>query len=122
MTPDRVTATPEALELIGRLRAKHGPIVLIQSGGCCDGSAPQCLRHGELLLGPGDRRVGVIAGVDVYVDSEQYRRWGEPVLAIDVAQGAGDTFSLEGLEGVQFILAAPVPEPEAIGPPSGRPL
>ena len=33
-----VTATPAALEALARLRAAHGPLVLFQSGGCCDGS------------------------------------------------------------------------------------
>jgi uncharacterized protein (DUF779 family) len=50
----RVTATDEALAAIGRLRDRHGPLVFVQSGGCCDGSSPICLCEGELLLGPDD--------------------------------------------------------------------
>ena len=45
--PVRVTATPEALELIARLQAQHGPLMFHQSGGCCDGSAPMCYPAGE---------------------------------------------------------------------------
>jgi uncharacterized protein len=36
----RVAVTPEAAELLGRLRARHGPLMFHQSGGCCDGSSP----------------------------------------------------------------------------------
>ena len=39
---ERVLATGEALALIERLRARHGPLMFHQSGGCCDGSAPMC--------------------------------------------------------------------------------
>ena len=39
---ERVLATPGALELIERLKQKHGPLMFHQSGGCCDGSAPMC--------------------------------------------------------------------------------
>ena len=42
-TMARIEATPAAVETIGRLREKHGPIVLHQSGGCCAGSAAMCL-------------------------------------------------------------------------------
>jgi uncharacterized protein (DUF779 family) len=42
---------------------------------------------------------------DFYIDREQYRRWNEPHLVIDVAEEPADTFSLEGLEGVHFIVA-----------------
>jgi len=49
----RITATDEALDAIERLTAKHGPLMLYQSGGCCDGSAPLCLHAGE--------RVGLLA-------------------------------------------------------------
>jgi uncharacterized protein (DUF779 family) len=48
----RVSATPQALEAIERLRARHGAIVIHQSGGCCDGSSPICLPAGELPAGP----------------------------------------------------------------------
>jgi len=103
---NHVSATPEAVELIERLRASHGPVVLVQSGGCCDGSSPVCLREGDLLLGPGDLRIGEVAGAGVYIDGDQFERWGRPDLTIDVASEAGDTFSLAGLEGVHFVLGS----------------
>jgi len=41
---ERVTATDAALAAIERLKARHGPLMFVQSGGCCDGSSPICLR------------------------------------------------------------------------------
>lgn len=103
----RVTATDAALVAIERLQARHGPLVFVQSGGCCDGSSPICLAEGELLLGPGDVLVGEIAGHPFYVDREQDERWRRPSFLIDVAQGAGDSFSLEGPDGLHFVARSP---------------
>ncbi|WP_413894650.1 DUF779 domain-containing protein [Pantoea ananatis] len=35
-------ATLPALQLIAKLRARHGALLFHQSGGCCDGSSPMC--------------------------------------------------------------------------------
>jgi hypothetical protein len=104
---DAVTATPAALEAIARLRAAHGPLVLHQSGGCCEGSAPICLRDEELPAGPNDVCLGRLAGVPFYIDADQYARWGHPSFVIDVALGAADGFSLEALDGLHFLSSAP---------------
>ena len=101
--PDRVTATPEALEVIERLRAAHGPLVFHQSGGCCDGTAPMCLAAGDLPGGANDTCLGEIGGVPYYIDADQDRRWGRPDLVIAVAGGAAESFSLEGREDVHFV-------------------
>jgi uncharacterized protein len=98
-----VSATPEALVMIERLRAVHGPLAFFQSGGCCDGSAPMCLTAGELTPSPGDVCLGEIGGAPFYMDGEQYERWRRPGFVIDVADGAAESFSLEGLEGVHFV-------------------
>jgi uncharacterized protein (DUF779 family) len=100
---DTVIATQAAHDLIMRLKARYGSLMFMQSGGCCDGSAPVCLCEGELLLGPNDLLLGEIAGCPFYIDREQYERWRKPQFLIDVAQGEGDTFSLEGPDGVHFI-------------------
>jgi uncharacterized protein (DUF779 family) len=109
LAPDKVTATPEALELIERLKEKHGPVAFFQSGGCCDGTAPMCLTKGELLPSPGDLRLGEIGGSAFYVDAEQYERWKRPEFVIDVAPGAAGSFSLEGLDDVHFVTRSPAP-------------
>jgi uncharacterized protein len=110
MTPfamQRVRATPEALDMIERLREKHGDIAFFQSGGCCDGSAAMCLTKGELLPGPNDTKLGEIGCSPFYIDDEQYERWGRPAFLIDVAPGAAGGFSLEGLEEVHFVTRTP---------------
>ncbi len=70
---------------LARLEERHGPLMLFQSGGCCEGSSPQCLHQGELLLGPNDLSLGEIDGTPFYIDAEQYRRWHEPALLLDLA-------------------------------------
>jgi uncharacterized protein (DUF779 family) len=102
-----VDVTPAALEVIHRLEAAHGPLTFFQSGGCCDGTSAICLKDGELPPSPNDVRLGEIGGAPFYIDSDQYRRWGEPRFLIDVAPGAAEGFSLEGLEGVHFISRSP---------------
>jgi uncharacterized protein len=99
----RVAATAAALEAIARLEAAHGPLAFFQSGGCCDGSSPICLKDGELPPGPGDLELGEIGGARFYIDADQYERWNRPRFVIDVAPGAAEGFSLEGLDGVHFV-------------------
>jgi uncharacterized protein (DUF779 family) len=101
-TAPRVVATEAAIAELGRLRAEHGPLVLFQSGGCCDGSSPMCFPEGELLLGPNDLLLGEVGGSPYYIDAEQYERWRNPSLLLDVAPGAGTGMSLEGLHDLHF--------------------
>lgn len=100
---ETVIVTDAARELIASLVARHGSLIFMQSGGCCEGSSPMCLREGELLLGPNDLLIGEIAGCPFYIDKEQYERWRSPHFQIDVAPGESDTFSLEGPDGVHFV-------------------
>jgi|SRR5665213_2139731 len=108
MATARVTATTEALELIERLRVAYGPLAFHQSGGCCEGSSPMCLRADELPPGPGDRRLGEIGGAPFYIDADQDERWNEPSFIVDVAQGGSDSFSLEGPLDVHFVIVEPL--------------
>jgi uncharacterized protein len=102
-TGARVSATRAALEVIQDLEAVHGPLMFFQSGGCCDGSAPMCLKQGELPLAAGDVCLGEIAGAPFYIDADQYERWQRPRFVIDVSPGPAEGFSLEGLQGVHFL-------------------
>jgi hypothetical protein len=71
---DKVIATPAALELVAQLQAKHGPQLMFhQSGGC-----------------------------PFYIGRAQYETWKHTQLIIDVIEGTGGTFSLEGPEGKAF--------------------
>ncbi|MEA1672959.1 DUF779 domain-containing protein [Nitrospirillum sp. BR 11163] len=99
----RVDATPEALALIQRLEARHGPLLFHQSGGCCDGSAPMCYPRGEFMTGDGDVLLGEIGGQPFYMGKAQFEYWKHTRLTIDVVPGRGGMFSLEGPEGLRFL-------------------
>jgi uncharacterized protein (DUF779 family) len=99
----RVLATDAALTLIAKLKAKHGPLMFHQSGGCCDGSSPMCFPEGELLVGDGDVRLGEIDDCPFYMSVAQYEYWKHTQLIIDVVPGRGGMFSLEGPEGLRFL-------------------
>ncbi len=99
----RVDATPAALELIESLRAKHGPVMFHQSGGCCDGSSPMCFPLGEFLVGGSDVKLGEIGGAPFYMSASQFEYWKHTKLTIDVVPGRGGMFSLENGEGVRFL-------------------
>ena len=95
-TADRIVATEAARAELGRLKAENGPLMLFQSGGCCDGSLPICLLDGELTVGAGDVLLGEVEGCPVYIGAEQYERWHRPALVLDVGKGAPEGFSLGG--------------------------
>jgi uncharacterized protein len=99
----RVDATPAALELIERLRAKHGPLMFHQSGGCCDGSSPMCYPLGEFIVGDSDVKLGEIGGSPFYMSESQFEYWKHTKLIIDVVPGLGGMFSLDNSESVRFL-------------------
>ena len=100
---ERVIATDAALELIELLKMRHGPVMFHQSGGCCDGSSPMCYEQGDLLLGDQDVRLGEIGGSPFYMHKNQFDYWKHTQLIIDVVEGRGGMFSLEGVEGKRFL-------------------
>jgi uncharacterized protein len=99
----RVTATPAALELIGKLRAEHGDILFHQSGGCCDGSAPMCFPVQEFMVGGSDVKLGEIGQVPFYMTESQFEYWQHTQLIIDAVPGNGGMFSLERPSGLRFL-------------------
>ncbi|AUG55091.1 DUF779 domain-containing protein [Thalassospira marina] len=101
--PDRVTATDAALTLIRTLKDIHGPVMFHQSGGCCDGSAPMCFALGDFKTGAQDVLLGEIEGSPFYIGKAQYEYWRHTQLIIDVVDGRGGMFSLEGPEGKRFL-------------------
>ncbi len=124
----RVVATEAAIAELGRLKERHGPLMLFQSGGCCDGSSPMCFPEGELRVGAHDVLLGEVDGCPFYVDAEQYERWHRPTLVLDVGRGASSGFSLEGLDDLHFRIVAPDPGSTApatassqVGEPSPAP-
>jgi uncharacterized protein (DUF779 family) len=99
---EKVIATEAALELIALLKQKHGSLMFHQSGGCCDNSAANCYLPGEITIGAGDEYLGEIGGCPFYISKTQYEYWKHTQLIIDVIEGRGGTFSLEGPEGKAF--------------------
>ena len=110
MSPDlrRVVCTPAAVDLIRTVRAKHGPVMFHQSGGCCDGSAPMCYPQGELHLGDHDRLLGEIDGAPFYIGQAQFEYWRHTQLIIDVVPGRGGMFSLDNGREVRFLTRSKV--------------
>ncbi|HXI68711.1 MAG TPA: DUF779 domain-containing protein, partial [Steroidobacteraceae bacterium] len=84
MTATRVSATPAALELIERLRARHGALLFHQSGGCCDGSSPMCFPQAEFAIGEVDVLLGEIGEQPFYMSESQFEYWSHTHLIIDV--------------------------------------
>jgi uncharacterized protein (DUF779 family) len=103
-TPLQVTATAQAIELIERLRARHGPLLFHQSGGCCDGSSPMCYPQDDFIVGDRDVKLGEIGGAPFYISPSQFEYWKHTQLIIDVVKGQGGMFSLENGEGVRFLV------------------
>src|SRR6202050_5361250 len=101
--PQQVLTTPAAVTLIETLRAKYGPVMFHQSGGCCDGSSPMCFPLGEFLVGGSDVKLGEIGGAPFYMSASQFEYWKHTKLIIDVVPGRGGMFSLENGEGVRFL-------------------
>ena len=102
--PTQVLATDAALNLIAHLRAKHGPLMFHQSGGCCDGSSPMCFPLGEFITGDSDVQLGTIDDTPFFMSKSQFEYWKHTQLILDVVPGRGGMFSLEGSEGVRFLI------------------
>ena len=78
MTPDRVIATQAGVDLLTKLSELHGGLMIHQSGGCCDGSAPMCYPVGEFRVGQRDVLVGEVAlpeplpSVRIWIGGDQF--------------------------------------------------
>ena len=107
--PPRVTATPEALAVLERLHAAHGPVAFFQSGGGSDEIAPMCFATDERPPSAHEVKLGEIGGAPFYIDEDLDERWGRPPLVIGVADGPAESFSLEALEGVHFVTRTATP-------------
>ncbi|WP_133136293.1 DUF779 domain-containing protein [Legionella rowbothamii] len=112
--PARVIATPLAEEWLGKLTQEHGALLLHQSGGCCDGSAPMCYLRDEFKIGASDVCLGDVKGTPVYMSASQFSYWQHTQLIIDVVPGRGSGFSLEAPEGIRFLTRSRVFNDEEI--------
>ncbi|QBJ95606.1 DUF779 domain-containing protein [Rhodococcus sp. ABRD24] len=118
--PPRAVVTAAAASLLRHLADVHGPLMLHQSGGCCDGSAPMCFPLGEFVIGDRDVLLGVLdlrlgvgeAGatepqdddaVPLWISGPQFDAWKHTQLVLDVVPGRGAGFSLEAPEGLRLL-------------------
>jgi uncharacterized protein (DUF779 family) len=106
--PKQVEATDLAIHLIRVLREKHGPLMFHQSGGCCDGSSPMCYPRGEFMIGDSDIQLGEVDGEPFYMSRSQFEYWKHTHLTLDVVPGRGGMFSLDGPEGLRFLIRSRV--------------
>lgn len=110
MTVSRVDVTDQAAALLRELREEHGaPLMFHQSGGCCDGSAPMCYTQGTFMTGPSDVLLGELdAGtgepIPVWISKAQFEYWSHTHITIDVTEGRGSGFSIEGPTGHRFVI------------------
>ncbi|MFF7648053.1 DUF779 domain-containing protein [Streptomyces canus] len=103
-TVGRVTATRAARRAIAALHAAHdGPVMFVQSAGCCDGSDPMCFPGGEFALGDGDMLVGVVNNCTFHMNADQYEALGRPFFVLDVEPGTPGGFSLAAGAGLRFV-------------------
>ena len=104
MYTERVAITDKAIELVKKLQEMHGELIFHQSGGCCDGSAPMIFEKGDMYLDESDILLGKIAGVNFYMNQDQFEYWKHTHLTVDITPGRGSSFSLEIPLGVRFIV------------------
>ena len=110
MGAERVAITGNAAALLRTLREDHGqPLMFHQSGGCCDGSAPMCYTQGTFMTGPADVLLGELEPgtpepVPVWISRAQFEYWSHTHITIDVTQGRGAGFRIEGPTGHRFIV------------------
>ena len=113
--PAQVVSTAAAVALMEKLAQKHGPLMFHQSGGCCDGSSPMCYPRGEFLVGDSDVLLATLGDTPFYMSRSQFEYWKHTQIILDVVPGRGGMFSLEGPEGVRFLVRSRVFTDDEIG-------
>jgi uncharacterized protein (DUF779 family) len=100
----RILATPAAREAIRCLcAARGGPVMFVQSAGCCAGSVPMCFPAGEFITGARDVLLGEIEDCPFFIDAALSTAWHDPDLVLDVEDGEPEGFSLGPGGGQRFI-------------------
>ena len=109
----RVALTEPSIDLLRKLWGIHGPLMFHQSGGCCDGSSPMCYPAGEFYTSDADILMGRFdiaprgeepQPIEFWMSKEQFTYWSHTHLTVDVVPGRGSGFSVEGPEGLRFLI------------------
>ena len=98
--------TPAAEEALERVRGELGDeLTLLIGNGCCDSTAP--FLFSRYAPGPGETRVGEVAGVPVVLDAALAGLFDGREVVIDVRDGNGaeeDSFSCETELGLRLTM------------------
>jgi uncharacterized protein (DUF779 family) len=101
-----VVLTEAASDAIERVRSDRGDdLSLLIGNGCCDSTAP--FLFSRYAPGPGEIRVGEVAGVPVFLDASLRELFAEREVVIDVRTGGAaeeDSFSCETELGVRLTM------------------
>ncbi len=100
----RIAITEKAKKVVQQLKERHGELIFHQSGGCCDGSSPMIFEKDDMYLDDSDVLLGEVAGVNFYMNIDQFEYWKHTHLTVDVIQGRGASFSLEIPLGLRFLI------------------
>ena len=99
----RVLITPQAAALLHDLKERYGPVLFHQSGGCCDGSVPLCLRQNEFRIGTRDVLLAMVEDTPFYVDEFHFQYLCNEQTLLDAVPSQGDSFSLESADDMRFV-------------------
>ncbi|WP_346288158.1 DUF779 domain-containing protein [Zoogloea sp.] len=99
----RIVATDAALQFIDELRTEFGPLMFLLSGGCCDGSVPNCYKVGEIVPGQTMLLIGQVGGADFYLGHQEFQYYENCQLILDTRPGNGGDFSLDCGRGRAFV-------------------
>lgn len=102
----RIYMSQSALDLLHKVKEKHGDVMFHISGGCCDGSSPMCFAKGEFLLGTQDIYLGSVEESAFYISRSTFTYYENTYIHIDAVEGRGTSFSLEIPLGYRFILSS----------------
>jgi hypothetical protein len=98
-----VRASAAARWAVRDLVRMNGRLVIVQSAGCCDGSAPMVLPSADFPLSAADIQIGDVECVPVYINARELDAWTHGDLELDVEPGYADGFSLAPGDGLHFV-------------------
>jgi len=98
-----LSATAAAQNLLQEIITDHGPVILHQSGGCCDGSAPMCYPIHDFKIGQYDVLIGKIGDTGFYMPETLLAVWGNAHIILHAIKGRGAAFSLDNNRQSCFI-------------------
>lgn len=99
--------TEDARTAVRALQDHVGPVMFVQSAGCCAGSVPMCFHRTEFRTGDGDVLLGHVEEAPFYVDAALARALRIADLVLDVAPGDPEGFSLAAGPGLRFVTHVP---------------